>query len=320
MWDFLVPSIPGFTFGYPFVMAWYWMTGGVLHRLVRGWHEPRPGEPPPLASYPPVSILVPCHNEGENVREVFAALDAVDYPDFEMIGINDGSRDETGAILDELAGKYPASGSCTWRPTAARPSHSTRARLPRATNHRGDRRRLAPRSRRGHVVRPPLPLRWHARGAHREPAHPQPIVAARQPPGRRVLRHCRTNQARPDALRLRVHRLRRGLRVPQAGPPRGRVVVACHAHRRRGHDVANPDGRMDGRLRAQGALLDTDARDAPRSVAAAASVVGGRYPDGAEAHAPDVPSTALAAVDRVAQLHAERAVGVHMLTGFLRGA
>jgi len=106
MWDLLVSMVPSFTFGYPFVMAWYWMSGGILHRLVRGWGEPRPGKPPTLESYPPVSILVPCHNEGENVREVFAALDAVDYPDFEMIGINDGSRDETGAILDELAGKY----------------------------------------------------------------------------------------------------------------------------------------------------------------------------------------------------------------------
>jgi len=106
MWNLVLAMVPGFTFGYPFVMAWYWMTGGALHRLVRGWGEPLPGQPPALASYPPVSILVPCHNEGENVREVFAALDALDYPDFEMIGINDGSRDETGAILDELAGKY----------------------------------------------------------------------------------------------------------------------------------------------------------------------------------------------------------------------
>jgi biofilm PGA synthesis N-glycosyltransferase PgaC len=82
------------------------MSGGILHRIIRGRHEPLPGEPPRLASYPPVSILVPCHNEGSNVREVFAALDAVDYPDFEMIAINDGSRDDTGTILDELAGKY----------------------------------------------------------------------------------------------------------------------------------------------------------------------------------------------------------------------
>ena len=114
-------------------MAWYWMTGGLLYRFIRGRHEPRPGEPPPLASYPPVSILVPCHNEGDNVREVFAALDAVDYPDFEMVGINDGSRDNTGAILDELAARTHASGSCTSRAIVARRSRSTPARSPRAT-------------------------------------------------------------------------------------------------------------------------------------------------------------------------------------------
>src|SRR6187399_2975826 len=107
MWDWLIFLIPAFTFGYPFVMAWYWMTGGVLYGLVRERHEPPPGEPPPLSSYPPVSILVPCHNEGDNAREVFAALDAVDYPDFEIVGINDGSRDNTGEILDELAARIP---------------------------------------------------------------------------------------------------------------------------------------------------------------------------------------------------------------------
>lgn len=107
MWDYIVSIIPAFTFGYPFVMAWYWMTGGVLYGLVRERHEPRPGDPPPLSSYPPVSILVPCHNEGDNAREVFAALDAVDYPEFEIVGINDGSGDNTGEILDELAARIP---------------------------------------------------------------------------------------------------------------------------------------------------------------------------------------------------------------------
>ena len=106
MWDLFGSALTGFTIGYPFVMAWYWISGGILHRIIRGRHEPLPGEPPRLASYPPVSILVPCHNEGSNIREVIAALDAVDYPDFEMIAINDGSRDDTGTILDELAAKY----------------------------------------------------------------------------------------------------------------------------------------------------------------------------------------------------------------------
>src|SRR5688572_22129500 len=75
--------------------------------------------------------------------------------------------------------------------------------------------------------------------------------------------------------------------------------------------MADPDSGMDCCLRAQGALLDPDARDARRSVAPAPPVVGGRYSDGAQAHAPDVPLAALAAVARVVQLHPERAVGVH---------
>jgi biofilm PGA synthesis N-glycosyltransferase PgaC len=106
MWDFFASALNVFTVGYPFVMAWYWMSGGILYRLVRERHEPLHDDPPRLASYLPVSILVPCHNEGTHVREVFAALDAVDYPDFEMIGINDGSSDDTGVILDELAARY----------------------------------------------------------------------------------------------------------------------------------------------------------------------------------------------------------------------
>ena len=200
-------------------MAWYWMTGR---------HPPPPRTRVARAAAPasrrrsrpirPSASSCRVTTKATHVREVFAALDAVDYPDFEMIGINDGSRDETGAILDELAGKYdrlrvvhlahqPRQG--------ARAQRGRDCRAPR--DSRGHRRRLAPRPRRGHVVRPPLPVRRHARGADREPAHPQPIVAARPAPGRRVLRHRRADQARPDALRLRVHRVGRGLRIPQAG-------------------------------------------------------------------------------------------------------
>ena len=90
-------------FGYPFVMAWYWIVGGLLHQALRERHEPPFDQPPPLAEYPPVSILVPCFNEEDGAEETFAALGALDYPDYEIVAINDGSRDRTREILDALA-------------------------------------------------------------------------------------------------------------------------------------------------------------------------------------------------------------------------
>ena len=55
----------------------------------------------------PVSILVPCHNEEAQAEETFGALAAIDYPDFEIVAINDGSTDRTAEILDSLATRIP---------------------------------------------------------------------------------------------------------------------------------------------------------------------------------------------------------------------
>lgn len=44
---------------------------------------------------PPVSLLVPAHNEQENIVGNIRALMNIDYPEFELIVINDGSTDET---------------------------------------------------------------------------------------------------------------------------------------------------------------------------------------------------------------------------------
>src|SRR3954454_6445994 len=96
-----------FCFGYPFVMAWYWMAGGLGYHGLRGRHEPRPEDPPKLEAYPPVSILLPCHNEEAHAEETIGVLAQIQYPDYEIIAINDGSKDRTGAILDELAARVP---------------------------------------------------------------------------------------------------------------------------------------------------------------------------------------------------------------------
>jgi poly-beta-1,6-N-acetyl-D-glucosamine synthase len=105
--DFLVVAIPTFCFGYPFVMAWYWIAGGLLAYVVRERTMPLQNRPAPLAYYPPISILVPCYNEADNAEETLSTASAIDYPDFEVIAINDGSRDNTAEVLDRLAEQLP---------------------------------------------------------------------------------------------------------------------------------------------------------------------------------------------------------------------
>ena len=104
--DFSV-ALSVFCFGYPFVMACYWIAGGLLFTLLRERHEPLYENPPELDSYPMVSILLPCFNEEDQADETFAALTGIDYPNWEVIAINDGSRDRTAEILDELALRIP---------------------------------------------------------------------------------------------------------------------------------------------------------------------------------------------------------------------
>ena len=97
-----------FAFYYPLVMSYVWVTGAVYYFFYREHADHRrPDDPPPLPSEPSVTFLVPCHNEGANVEETIRSLLAQDYPSFEVIAINDASRDDTGARIDALLARDP---------------------------------------------------------------------------------------------------------------------------------------------------------------------------------------------------------------------
>ena len=54
-----------------------------------------------------VSIVIPVYNKEAYVRQCLLQALSQDYDDYEVIAVNDGSRDSSGAICDEIASKYP---------------------------------------------------------------------------------------------------------------------------------------------------------------------------------------------------------------------
>lgn len=99
--------ILSFVFLYPVLMSCIWMIGGLAFYFRVERHPHRiVSQPPERAQYPLVAILVPCFNEEAQVRETIDALMLLRYPAYEVIAVNDGSTDRTGAILDELASKH----------------------------------------------------------------------------------------------------------------------------------------------------------------------------------------------------------------------
>lgn len=106
-WDSIVVVLFSFAFFYPIVMSFFWMSGGVYYFLRRERQMPPFDQPPVFDGAPFATVLVPCHNEGANVDETIHSLLRQRYADFEIIAINDGSNDDTGARLDAMAALHP---------------------------------------------------------------------------------------------------------------------------------------------------------------------------------------------------------------------
>lgn len=89
-----------FVYFYPLTMSFVWIFGTMLFQALR---DTSPQEPPPLGDDAPMmSILIPCHNEEECIEETIRYLSHQDYPNFEIIAIDDASKDRTGEILRSL--------------------------------------------------------------------------------------------------------------------------------------------------------------------------------------------------------------------------
>jgi len=63
----------------------------------------------PANGSPRLSIIVPARNEEKSIAQSLTQLLELDYPNYEVIAVDDRSTDATGKIMDELAS---AGGSC----------------------------------------------------------------------------------------------------------------------------------------------------------------------------------------------------------------
>jgi len=85
-------------------MSLSWILGGLVFYYRR---ERKEIECPPLKSYPLFSVIVPAHNEEAGIADTVRNLEKIEYPNFEVIVVNDGSTDKTSQVLNKLAKEYP---------------------------------------------------------------------------------------------------------------------------------------------------------------------------------------------------------------------
>ena len=94
-----------FVFYYPLFMSYLWMLGALIF-YAKERKQPAYQQPEALSHSPLVAVLIPCFNEGDNAEETISHALKLDYPNFEVIAINDGSSDNTAEVLNRLAHQH----------------------------------------------------------------------------------------------------------------------------------------------------------------------------------------------------------------------
>jgi poly-beta-1,6-N-acetyl-D-glucosamine synthase len=85
---------------YPVLTAALWMAGGLLFFVL----EERRSEFDPEDGWPGVTVLIPAYNEEAVIATSVHAAEASDYPELEVLVLDDGSTDRTSQVAREAAG------------------------------------------------------------------------------------------------------------------------------------------------------------------------------------------------------------------------
>ena len=93
--------------GYATIASALWMLGFgfILRQLFSAPRISRVDAPTP-DSFPALSVLVPARNEADAIEPALRSLLSQDYPNLEVIAIDDRSTDETGTVMERLSDEY----------------------------------------------------------------------------------------------------------------------------------------------------------------------------------------------------------------------
>jgi poly-beta-1,6-N-acetyl-D-glucosamine synthase len=94
----LVEALLWFLVLYPPVTAAFWMAGALIFRL---FDEGTDMIGAPREGWPAVTVLIPAYNEEQVIGSCVAAALAIDYPEFRVVVLDDGSSDGTVAAAEQ---------------------------------------------------------------------------------------------------------------------------------------------------------------------------------------------------------------------------
>ncbi|MFT8322535.1 MAG: poly-beta-1,6-N-acetyl-D-glucosamine synthase [Bacillus sp. (in: firmicutes)] len=87
-----------FLFYYPLIMGIIWIVGGLVFYSRR---ERKATDHLEQKEYPFISLLIPAYNEEMTITDTIKKASSLNYPEYEVIVINDGSKDQTIDYLKE---------------------------------------------------------------------------------------------------------------------------------------------------------------------------------------------------------------------------
>lgn len=100
----MLERLSQFVFYYPFFMALLWIVGALVFYLRHEWRRQKL---PALEGLPRVTVVIPCHNEAAAIEQVVRTAARGDYPNFDLLVVDDASTDGSREILVRLAREIP---------------------------------------------------------------------------------------------------------------------------------------------------------------------------------------------------------------------